>query len=193
VIELGSGCALPSLLTTTLRFPPKLVVITDYPDETIMDNLRQNVARNKEHVREGCVVRCEGYAWGQDPCSLLSIPPDLLGYDVVILSDLVHFDKSHDDLLSSLTSLLRRSPDARAYVAAGKYTPYHVCDSFLAGGEKLGLEWQEGEMDDHETWKGTLDVRGGGLDREQLGVRKANCRWWAGRWSSEVLSGIASS
>jgi EEF1A N-terminal glycine/lysine methyltransferase len=108
------------------------------------------------------------------------------GYDVVLLSDLLHFDASHDVLLSSLTSLLKKSPSARTYVAAGKYTPALVCDHFIREGEKLGLVWEEGE-DDAE-WRGALDVRGGGLDREQLGIRKGMCRWWVGRWSSMTLA-----
>ena len=102
------------------------------------------------------------------------------GYDVVILSDLLHFDASHGVLLSSLTSLLRKRASARTYVAAGKYTPEGVCRHFLEEGSKLGLQWEDGG--EEEEWRGTLSVRGGGLDREQLGVRKRMCRWWIGRW-----------
>lgn len=104
------------------------------------------------------------------------------GFDVVVLSDLLHFDASHDVLLAALTSLLRPSPDARTYVAAGKYTPAAVCTRFLHAGEALGLVWEEGE--DDPVWRGSLEVRGGGLDAEQLGVRKGMCRWWVGRWAS---------
>lgn len=102
------------------------------------------------------------------------------GYDIVILSDLLHFDGSHDVLLSSLTSLLRRAATSRTYVAAGKYTPPHVCDHFLREAEAAGIIWEEGE--DDPVWHGQLEVHGGGLDREQLGVRKGMCRWWTGRW-----------
>ena len=38
------------------------------------------------------------------------------------------------------------------------------------------------EGEDDPVWRGVLDVRGGGLDAEQLGVRKGMCRWWVGRW-----------
>ena len=114
---------------------------------------------------------------------------DNAGFDVVVLSDLLHFDASHGDLLSSLTSLLRRTPAARAYVAAGKYTPEAVCEHFLREGEQAGLVWEEGAGD--AVWRGALEVRGGGLDREQLGVRKGMCRWWAGRWSGRVLGAAA--
>ena len=98
----------------------------------------------------------------------------------MILSDLLHFDGSHDVLLSSLVSLLRKAPSSRTYVAAGKYTAAHVCEHFVSEAEKAGISLEEGE--DDPVWRGVLDVHGGGLDREQLGVRKGMCRWWVGRW-----------
>lgn len=111
----------------------------------------------------------------------------LPGYDVVILSDLLHFDASHDVLLSSLTSLLRKTANARTYVAAGKYTPEGVCRHFLDEGSRLGLSWEEGRED--EEWRGTLEVGGGVLSRAQLGVRKGMCRWWTGRWTLQTSHG----
>ena len=45
VIELGAGCALPSLLLRTLSEPPSLIVVTDYPDEGISGNLKRNVEK----------------------------------------------------------------------------------------------------------------------------------------------------
>lgn len=108
-----------------------------------------------------------------------------VGYDVVILSDLLHFSTSHDALLLSLTSLLAKNRTSRAYVAAGNYTPPSVCDHFLREGEKLGIIWQEGgDQDDSTTandeWRGALKVSG--LEKEQLATRKNACRWWLGRW-----------
>ncbi|KDQ58730.1 hypothetical protein JAAARDRAFT_176816 [Jaapia argillacea MUCL 33604] len=189
MIELGAGCALPSLLASMLSQPPSLVTITDYPDPTIIDNLRRNVERNSHVVSPGCIVKCIGYEWGQDVQSLLeALPPTKQprGYDVVILSDLLHFDKSHTVLLESLTQLLVKSPLARAYVAAGKYTPTHVCDHFLRLGEQAGLDWDEGE--EEAEWLGPLKVGGYGLDKVSLGVRKGMCRWWVGRWTGHVAT-----
>jgi len=65
VIELGAGCALPSLLMATLAEPPSLVVVTDYPDDIILSNLRDNVDRNRG-VTKRCTVECRGYEWGSD-------------------------------------------------------------------------------------------------------------------------------
>ena len=98
----------------------------------------------------------------------------------MILSDLVHFDASHDVLIASLTSLLRPAPESRVYMAAGNYTEDRHVKHFLGLGDRFGISWQQGE-DDH-VWRGPEDVWGGGLNKKQLGVRKSMCRWWSGRW-----------
>ncbi|EPQ52061.1 hypothetical protein GLOTRDRAFT_132185 [Gloeophyllum trabeum ATCC 11539] len=185
MVELGAGCAVPSLLASTLAEPPVLVVITDYPDDAILRNLSQSLERNRAHVTNGCAVHCLGHDWGKDVSPLLDLSPARQGYDIVILSDLLHFDASHSELLASLISLLLRSPTARTYVAAGKYTPPKVCDNFLRAAEREGLLWEEG--DEESKWLGTLPVRGRGLDKENLGVRKTMCRWWIGKWSEDAL------
>ncbi|EMD35301.1 hypothetical protein CERSUDRAFT_138985 [Gelatoporia subvermispora B] len=188
VIELGAGCALPSLLASTLHAPPSTIVITDYPDEVIIGNLKNNVQRNGDKVAPGCTVRVHGYEWGQDAAPLLELhtpQAEPKGYDVVILSDLLHFDRSHDVLLASLVALLRKDSAARAYVAAGKYTPAHHCASFVREAERLGIVLEEREVDG--AWKGLLPVTGGGLNEEQLSVRKNMCRWWVGRWAADRL------
>lgn len=71
MIELGAGCALPSLLSATLETPPQVVVITDYPDQTIMGNLCANVERNRARFSERCSVHCAGYEWGKDLTGIL--------------------------------------------------------------------------------------------------------------------------
>lgn len=73
VIELGAGCALPSLLSATLAEAPSLVVITDYPDVNIMTNLISNVEHNRPHYNPRSTVHALGYDWGQDTRPLLSV------------------------------------------------------------------------------------------------------------------------
>ncbi|KAI0764557.1 hypothetical protein BD413DRAFT_615682 [Trametes elegans] len=189
VVELGAGCALPSLLSATLFEPPLLTVITDYPDDTIMKNLSNNVERNRPHYNEKCTVHALGYEWGTDVSKLLALADrhatgradGTVGFDAVIMSDLLHFDSSHDVLVRALAALLRRAPTARAYVAAGKYTAPRVCEHFVQEAALVGVVLEEQNVD--EGWKGALEVSGGGLDREQLGVRKGMSRWWVGRWA----------
>ena len=71
VVELGAGCALPSLLSSTLPNPPALAVITDYPDPIIIGNLTANVERNRPHYNDTCSVYATGYEWGRDVDYLL--------------------------------------------------------------------------------------------------------------------------
>lgn len=197
IVELGAGCALPSLLTATLSEPPRLVVVTDYPDDIILGNLRSTVERNEKHFRPPCVVHCQGYEWGKDASSLLHLsenPDGSRGYDVVIMSDLLHFHSSHDALIHSLSSLLAKTPSARVYVAAGTYTTRAVCENFLDMGSHIGLVWEsdsgtsgqgnededKGDIEATSLWLGTRAIAG--IDATQLGVRKGMCRWWVGRW-----------
>ncbi|KAF8437986.1 hypothetical protein L210DRAFT_3622052 [Boletus edulis BED1] len=168
IIELGAGCALPSLLAATIDPPPSLIVATDYPDDGILGNLKANVDRNKPHYRSPCQVYGVGFEWGSDIAPLFTLP----GYDIVIMSDLLHFDSSHEVLMLALSSLLAKSSQTRVYVAAGNYTAPHVCDNFINLGTHAGLIWEEKTSEQEETWMGSM-------------IRA--CRWWIGRWSKKVL------
>lgn len=142
VVELGAGTALPSLLMATRR-QPSLVVLTDYPDPFLLESLKRNIECNRSSFWKGATVQAVGYEWGTDAqhlrCdkaikqaspSLTSIseplPAGRTGFDVVIMSDLLHFGSSHDELMMSALQLLGESADARLYVAAGKYTKPEV-------------------------------------------------------------------
>jgi hypothetical protein len=110
VLELGAGCALPSLLAATGRFPtspqtqlshtgtlhphssshshspptlspegddddnaPALVIVTDFPDPSILSTLQQNVTQNRRHFAPRCDVRWAGYEWGESVEGLLYV------------------------------------------------------------------------------------------------------------------------
>lgn len=112
------------------------------------------------------------------------------GYSILILSDLLHFDASHEVLLKSTTSLLKRSSDSRVYVGAGKYTPARVCDQWLALSRAAGLAWEEVDLDgENGVWEGKTEVFWSShkMNVEQLEERKRNCRLWIGRWSTASL------
>ena len=94
------------------------------------------------------------------------------------MSDLLYFDKSHGDLLRSIDLLLARKGDARVYVAAGKYTPVQICESFFWEAEKLGLVWNELSVEGK--WEGSTTEATYSL--ESLEARKNNSRVWIGQW-----------
>lgn len=105
------------------------------------------------------------------------------GYDIVILSDLLHFHASHTALIYSLTSLLSRSRHSQVYVAAGNYTPKDVCNNFLREAERSGIVWEARDNTGpaEAQWLGTMPVPG--LSKSQLAARKNVCLWWVGRWA----------
>ena len=183
------------------------MVVTDYPDASIMDTLKGNVERarvqrgkphptveeggteeSEENEEECCRIECGEYEWGSDVSQLLlSIPAEFSsmclasdffvpssdpfsqflpnnagpGFDVVIMSDLLHFDSSHAALVDSLAALLSKSGGSRAYVAAGKYTKQDVCDRFIDHARRAGIILVE-ECYKQVDWQGKMAVRGPG-------------------------------
>ncbi|KAH7100100.1 hypothetical protein BKA62DRAFT_620533 [Auriculariales sp. MPI-PUGE-AT-0066] len=192
VLELGSGAGLPSILAKT-RAGSQLVVASDYPADTILKPLKTNVSA----YAPGVLV--EGFAWGSDPSCLLyhsrKHSPD--GFDVIILSDLLHFASSHDELLDSVVALLRRTPNSSSpssdhrkntivtptvYVACGTYTPADVCRRFVAGATARGLRLDE--QPQLTKWHPRAEWWLEGLTREDMGIRLAQCRLWIGQWAA---------
>ena len=106
------------------------------------------------------------------------------GFDIVVMSDLLHFDSSHGALVNSLAALLAKSGGSRAYVAAGKYTKQDVCDRFIDQARHAGIMLVE-EVYQQAGWQGKMLVRGPGLDREGLERRRDMSRLWVGRWMAE--------
>lgn len=106
------------------------------------------------------------------------------GYDVLILSDLLYFDQSHQQLVESIGLLLSRKTISQAYVAAGMYTRPEVCDNFLNLATMLGLEYEEqtskSQTQEEKAWRGQMQVIG--MSQESLAARKANVRWWILWW-----------
>ena len=107
------------------------------------------------------------------------------GFDIVIMSDLLHFDGSHAVLVASLVALLAKSGGSRVYVAAGKYTKQHVCDRFIKEARQAGIILVE-ENHHQGDWQGQMTVCGPGLDREGLRCRRDMSRLWVGRWTDKI-------
>ncbi|EED85080.1 predicted protein [Postia placenta Mad-698-R] len=153
IVELGAGAALPSLLSSTLSPPPSLVVITDYPDATILGNLEKNVERNERAISDGCRVHYRRYEWGQDVAPLLALlPAGHDGFDTVICP-------------TCCTLTGRMTPSSPLSPASSAAPPEPA---------PVGLVWEERLPDG--AVKGALPVAGGGLNTKQLDVRKSMCR-----------------
>ncbi len=86
ILEIGSGSALPSLVAS--RLSPNHVVITDYPEETIIQNIEESIEEN--HL-DSSFITVLGYKWGDDVTELLQTLSGNL-FDIIILSEVLWKD-----------------------------------------------------------------------------------------------------
>ncbi|TFK68917.1 hypothetical protein BDN72DRAFT_841219 [Pluteus cervinus] len=123
VLELGAGGGLPGIVTA--KNAASLVVLTDYPDSVLIDNLEHNVKENvspsdQQHVSVA------GYIWGHSVKPLTDLlPHSETAYDLIILSDLIFNHSQHEALLDTCESALARSHAGEANVVgdAPGYSP----------------------------------------------------------------------
>eukprot|EP00947_MAST-08B_sp_MAST-8B-sp1_P001948 g1948.t1 len=129
VVELGAASALPSLVTATLG--AKAVVVTDYPEECILSNIRNLVKRNgfrpgvgfeleegeeegkgdaaaaAEQSQDQQAVHVLGHRWGDDASPLVAANGGER-FDLALLAETFWADtyEQHQNLLSSVDQLL---------------------------------------------------------------------------------------
>ncbi|KAI1918607.1 Protein N-terminal and lysine N-methyltransferase efm7 [Ophidiomyces ophidiicola] len=145
VLELGAGAGLPSLVCAIEG--AKTVVVTDYPDEALIDNLRINAARCQELIQSNSPfplsLHAQGYLWGADPSALLSyLESPEEGFDVLILADVIYNHPQHHNLITSLHMTLKRTTDAVAFVVFTPYQPWllHKIVAFFPKAEENGFQ-----------------------------------------------------
>ncbi|KAM5536628.1 hypothetical protein V8D89_009723 [Ganoderma adspersum] len=130
LLELGAGAGLPSIFIAK-AYPNVMVTCSDYPDESLVRTLRENVKRND--VEDRC--RVIPYGWGSDPSPLFqsqhadsdSVP----GFDVVLAADTLWNSDTHGIFIQTLQLTLKRSPRARVQLVAGLHTGRYVLQTFL--------------------------------------------------------------
>ncbi|KAF1986898.1 hypothetical protein K402DRAFT_412549 [Aulographum hederae CBS 113979] len=121
VLELGAGAGLPSLVCAITG--ASRVVVTDYPDADLVENLRYNIT-HCVHLTDGESVRAEGYLWGNSTDRLVSEKPSQEGFDVLILADLLFNHSEHGKLISSVRKTLKKNDEAVALVFFTPYRPW---------------------------------------------------------------------
>lgn len=149
ILELGAGAGLPSCVAAIKG--ARTVVVTDYPDPSLVKNLQYNAERMKAQslIPSGTKLSAEGYAWGRDIKPLnahLPPAPELAEgaarFDLLILADVIYNYEQHHSLIKSVEMTLKRSPDASALVVSSPYEPWlwDKIIAFLPLAEQRGFE-----------------------------------------------------
>ncbi|CAJ0751478.1 14474_t:CDS:2, partial [Entrophospora sp. SA101] len=123
VLEFGAGGGLASLICA-INEAKKKVVITDYPDDELIENIKYNAIANlgvkktqgdKKSVELPDNVIISGYIWGRDTNPLLNYINSTNSinnkrkYDLILLSDLLANHSEHKSLLKSCKECLEPS------------------------------------------------------------------------------------
>ena len=117
-------------------------MITDYDEESLISLLRKNVKANTHN--SACPARVTGHIWGRD----ISDITDLIAiqsqqdvhFDTLLLADCLWDSLSHADLLKTVSQVLRKSTEARAYIVSGLHTGRETLASFIRRAERVGLD-----------------------------------------------------
>ena len=129
MLEFGAGAGLPSLVCAING--AEKVVVTDYPDEDLIENLRHNIEHCTATLDN---IVAEGYLWGNPPSNLTGHLPSSIGnrgFDLLILADLLFNHSEHRKLVLSMQKTLTRSADAKALVFFSPHRPW-VFDKDMA-------------------------------------------------------------
>lgn len=127
ILELGAGAGLPSLVCANTG--ARKVVVTDYPDEDLIQNLRYNIAHCAAASENNIVA--EGYLWGNPPSKLTDHLPGSpttmgkgTGFDLLVLADLLFNHSEHRKLVISMQKTLKRTAAAKALVFFTPHRPW---------------------------------------------------------------------
>ena len=130
VLELGAGAGLPGLVAA--RSGASQVIITDYPDADLIENLAYNIETSQQPSRPPRNTVAQRYLWGSHVGPLLAHLPDPnRGFDVLLLADLLFNHHCHEALVSTVLKTLARVPSALALVFFTPYRPW-LLDKDLA-------------------------------------------------------------
>ncbi|KAF4564510.1 nicotinamide n-methyltransferase [Pleurotus pulmonarius] len=92
-----------------------MVVVTDYPDIELVQNMEYNIKNTTTEVDQQR-VSVQGYIWGHPVKPLLSSlnsePPLSAKFDLIILSDLIFNHSQHIAMLQTCEDALRLPGDA---------------------------------------------------------------------------------
>lgn len=123
ILEIGAAAGVPSIVCAIKG--ARTVVMTDYPDPDLVNNMRQNAASATPLIPDGSHLHVAGYKWGAPTDEIMSyLPSGSQGFDLLIMADVVYSHREHGNLISTMQRTLKKSPDAIALVIFTPYQPW---------------------------------------------------------------------
>lgn len=123
ILEIGAAAGVPSIVCA-LR-GARNVVMTDYPDPDLVDNMRRNAVSAAPQISPRTSLHVDGYKWGSPTDTIISyLPTGATGFDVLIMADVVYSHREHGNLIKTLHQTLKKSPAAMALVVFTPYQPW---------------------------------------------------------------------
>ncbi|KAI9208101.1 uncharacterized protein BJ171DRAFT_490236 [Polychytrium aggregatum] len=128
ILELGAAAGLPSL--TAALVGAQKVLMTDYPEPVLIDNMRFNAKENLPDATHNGVIGCQGFLWGADPFPLLdwlkfsNAGPEhgARKYDLIFLADLIFNHTEHRRMLKTIDECL--TDEGEAIVIFSHHRPW---------------------------------------------------------------------
>lgn len=132
VLEIGAAAGVPSIVSAIQG--AHTVVLTDYPDPDLVDNMRYNAELAVDQITKGSDSRnplhVDGYKWGNPVEPLLEYIPPLAdgsrakGFDVLIMADVIYSHREHGNLVKTMQQTLKRNAESVALVIFTPYEPW---------------------------------------------------------------------
>ncbi|OKL62825.1 Protein N-methyltransferase nnt1 [Talaromyces atroroseus] len=122
VFEVGAAAGVPSIIAAIRG--ARTVVMTDYHDPDLVDNMRQNAAAAASLIPENSHLHVAGYKWGADTDEVMSFLPAEKAFDTLIMADVVYSHREHPNLILTMQKTLKKSADAVALVIFTPYQPW---------------------------------------------------------------------
>lgn len=126
ILEIGAAAGVPSIVCAIKG--ARTVVMTDYPDIDLVENMRYNAGMATSMLllsSSSSSLYVDGYKWGNPVDGLLArLPQGSTGFDVLIMADVVYSHREHGNLIKTMQQTLRRAPESVALVIFTPYQPW---------------------------------------------------------------------
>lgn len=123
VLEIGAAAGVPSIIAAIKG--ARTVVMTDYHDPDLVDNMRQNAETAASQIPEGSHLHVAGYKWGADTDEIKSfLPAGATAFDTLIMADVVYSHREHPNLIKTMQQTMKKSAGAVALVIFTPYQPW---------------------------------------------------------------------